>query len=157
MSTETHKHLKTGRYWFTSPEYPEPQVLWYCGLTNTVMILGMSTAFPLDATIRIISPCQFVTVLVTERNTNDVDRFRYKSSDEPVVMSRPQIPFYDIDIDLGETKLRFLSAAKTYEKRRGYEESNEFEIMKMDTGSIVIHRTGRATKTMRQADIGDGL
>jgi hypothetical protein len=154
MSAETHKHLVTGRYWFTSPEYPEPQVLWYCGSTNTVEILGVNNSRPLDATIRIIGPCQFVTVIVTERCGEQECFVGASHVAPPVVRQRQQVPFYDIDIDLGDSKIRFVSAAKTYEKRRGYEESTEFDIMNMSNGSVVIHPR-LETKTIRRVAIGE--
>ena len=151
------KPMTTGRYWFTSPECQEPQVLWYSAATNTIMILGMSYPVPLDASIKIIGPCQFITVRI-DHKYNDQDSFVGASANgPPVIRQKSPVQFYDIEINMDKHQIRFVTAAKTYEKRPGYEESTEFEISTTCSGTVMMHPIGssRMTKRTPQNDVGE--
>lgn len=151
------KPMTTGRYWFTSPECPEPQVLWYSAATNTIMILGMSYPVPLDASIKIIGPCQFITVTIDHKSDQQEEFVGAFADGPPVIRQKSQVQFYDIDIRMDKHQIRFVTAAKTYEKRSGYEESMEFNIATTASGSVMIHPivSSRITKRTPQNDVGE--
>jgi hypothetical protein len=149
--------MRTGRYWFTSPEYPEPQVLSYCAETRLAWILGKLNPREVDASINIIGRCEFMKVSVTEKG-NDISDYVFASGSAPPVREvRKTVPFYEVHVEMKDVTIKFVSAAKTYEKRPGYEESMEVKIATTASGSVMIHPivSSRITKRSPQNDVGE--
>jgi hypothetical protein len=149
--------LTTGRYWFTSPEYPDPQVLWYSAESRTVLIIGTEVPRPIDPSIKIIGPCQFITVKVNHKLDSKNAWSVASPVDAPVFQTRPPVGYYEIEIEVDKEKVHFVSAAKTYEKRHDFEESAEFEIGTTASGVVTIYQLGRSRMTKRTPsnDVGE--